>query len=224
MVCERRPRGLAQAGDNVEDPIGQAGVVQEFAQPQGDERGVLRGLDDDRITGGERGRGFVERHCERIVWRRDARDNAQRFTRRVIEELPGQREWDRVAEQLGGPARVILRPANGSGDFALRLPDRLAVFDRDELSEFLAMFFDECSGFLQKPAAIVGRDFLPGGKRAASGPHGFVGIRFAASGKPRERVARCGVERRQGLAAGRIAPLAAEHLRGLGEKRSHGRQ
>ena len=68
------------------------------------------------------------------------------------------------------------------------------------------MFFHERSGFLQEPAAIVGRDLLPRGKCAARGPHGFVGIRLAAGGKHRERFARRGVGGRQGLAAGRLAP------------------
>ena len=79
------------------------------------------------------------------------------------------------------------------------------------------MFFNQRSGFLQKPAAIVRRDLLPCGKRAARGPHGFVGIRLATGRKHRERLARRGVGGRQGLAAGRLAPLAADqHPRGFG--------
>ena len=65
----------------------------------------------------------------------------------VVEELPGQRDRDRVAEQLGGPAGVVLGPAHGGGDFLLRFPERLAVFERDELGQFVGVFLDQAAAF-----------------------------------------------------------------------------
>ena len=76
---ERLADRVARAGDDVEDAVRDAGLGAQLRDPEQAERGGRRGLDDDRVAGGERGPQLPGRHLGRVVPRDHGRDHADRL-------------------------------------------------------------------------------------------------------------------------------------------------
>ncbi len=68
----RRARGLAEARDDVDDAVRQAGFEQQFAEPQGGKRGLLGYLENDGAARGEGGASFQAAigsgKFQRMIW------------------------------------------------------------------------------------------------------------------------------------------------------------
>ena len=224
MIRQCRACGLAIASHDVEHAFRQSRFEEQLAEPDSDERRVLRRLNDDRVARRQRRHRLVERHGERIVRRRDAYNHAERLARGVIQELSRQRNCNRIAKHLRGPTRVVFRPTHRRRDFLLCLPKRLAVFKHDELREFVAMFLDQSRHLLQQPPAFVRSNLAPRSlERTPRRTDGEIHFRLAARWKLSNHLARCRIHNVDGSAVRRVAPLAAnEHLRGLAEKRMYG--
>ena len=79
MQRERLARHFAQAIDHVQHTWWPAGLREQCRQPQTAQRGLLGGLQDDRVARGERRRDLPHGHQQRVIPRRDRADDAQRL-------------------------------------------------------------------------------------------------------------------------------------------------
>src|SRR5256712_1957728 len=193
----------AGACDNVHNPGREARCRRELSQFEGGERGQGGRLQDDRITGGERGRHPSGREEQRIVPRGDAGRHSERLPQGAIES--GARDRDRVAlnficyaciifEQLVDVRDVALR-------FAQRLPDVLGLEPRELVKmvpHLLAQEPEQSSPFarihlvpLRGLEGEAGRFHRPGRARLRPRPD------------TRARATRRGIEHLRGLLRGR---------------------
>ncbi len=85
MLGDRAARARPEAGDDVHDTVGDAGFLDQLAQPDRGERRLLGRLQHDGIAAGERRRDFPRSHRERKVpWNYLSAD-PDRLTQRVVE-------------------------------------------------------------------------------------------------------------------------------------------
>ena len=83
-VLEQRVDGDLVAVDDVEDAVGQAGLLQQLGRRRSTPTDPSRdGFSTKRVAAGDRGRPHPHRHHRREVERRDAGDDAERLADRV---------------------------------------------------------------------------------------------------------------------------------------------
>jgi hypothetical protein len=90
MSRQGRARGLAVAGNDIDDARRDAGFERQFAEPQRGERRLFRRLEDHRAAGGERRTDLPYRGTERAVPRDDGADDADRLLERVRKNFAGK--------------------------------------------------------------------------------------------------------------------------------------
>ena len=82
---QRSADGGAVAGEELEDVGGHAGAVEQADGVGGDQRGLLGGLGEDGVAGGERSRDLAGEDGEREVPGGDADHRAQGLVGAVVE-------------------------------------------------------------------------------------------------------------------------------------------
>ena len=98
MLGERRARGLAEAGHDVDHAVREARLPAiSSPEPQRRERRLLGRLEHDRAAGRERRRHLPRRHHQREVPRHDLADDADRLAQRVGVPVAGHARdrWSR---------------------------------------------------------------------------------------------------------------------------------
>ena len=104
-----RQRGagrLAEAVDDVEDAVGQLGLLEHLGEQRRGEGRPLGRLEHDRVARRERRRDPPRREHQRRVPGHDQPGHADRLVDRVVEELVA--DLERAAVQLGDHARVVV--------------------------------------------------------------------------------------------------------------------
>ena len=163
MCRQRGAGGLAVAGQDIDDAGGEAGLQYQLGEAQRAERRLFGRFQHDRAARRQRGRQFPRRHEQREVPGNDLTDDADRLPQGVGQKLAWERERDGRAGNLGGPAAHIAEHVDGerhvrhAGD-----GNGLAVVDRLDLGEFLAVLFDQFGELPQQFAALGGRHLAPG--------------------------------------------------------------
>ena len=156
------------AGDHVEHPGRQAGLLGQRGQRQGAERRLFGRLDHRRAAGGERRRNLARNHGEREIPGRDRGDDADRLADRD-QPLVARRAGDALAVGalafLGEP----FEERGGVGHFAARLGERLARFGGDQPGEVVLVREQACLQAHQQGGALLGRGLPPGGQRGFGG-------------------------------------------------------
>ena len=184
------------------------------------------GLSTTQCAGGQRRPELPRRHQQREVPRDDLPDHADRLAQRVGVEVGARhvrhRDVNRVALDLGGPARHVVEQVGGQRHIG-RLGDSewLAVVQRLQLGELVGVLQDEVAD-PPDDAAPLGRGHpapRPLLERLARGPDSPVDVLGAALGDPGERLPGGGVGRLERLARRRIGPLPVdEQLPGGGDE------
>src|SRR5262249_42204635 len=123
--------GRAVAGHDVDDAVGEAGLLRQGGDAQGGQRRLLGRVQDDGAAG-RKGRTPLPRlHQEREVPRNDLADDADRFVPCVTEKWT--LDGDRLAVDLVGPAGVVAIAFDGQRQVGgQRIAQRLAVVERFE--------------------------------------------------------------------------------------------
>ena len=185
--ADERRAGLAVAGQDRDDPVGQLGLLADLGQQQRGERRRLGRLEDRRVAAGQRGRELPRRHQQREVPGHDLADDAER------RHLAGA---DAVA-QLVGPAGVVEEVRGGERDVDVaRFAQRLAAVERLDHRQLARALLDEPRDPEQVLGPLaVGQRGPPrlGGARRLDG-RGDVG--GAGPGDLGDRLLGGGVERR----------------------------
>ena len=137
---------------------GEAGLERQLAEPQRRQRRLLGRLQDDRAARGERRGDLPDRHQQREVPGDDLRADADRLAQRVARAgrgpRPGSsrpRSWSASRRSSAGA-----RPRPATSPFAAG--ERLAVVERLELGELVAVGLDQLGEAVDQPGALRGRD------------------------------------------------------------------
>jgi len=86
MLCDRAAGTRTHAGDDVENALRQARFRDQFAEPQGGQRGLLGRLQDHGVATSQRGSELPGGHQQREIPRNDLAANSNRLAQRVVEE------------------------------------------------------------------------------------------------------------------------------------------
>ncbi len=209
VVDQRRPR-LAVAGEHVYRALREAGLKRQLAEAKAGQRRLLGGLEDQR-TAGRQGRGDLpHRHQQRKVPRDDLRAHAHRLAQRVDEQVAA-RGRDRLALDLRRPARVVAQVRHRGGDVALGRRQRLAVVERLELGELLAVCLDQLGERVHQPGALGRRDLAQRAvERGARGGHRAVDVLGPRLGDLADRLGGRRVDRLERAPVGGLDALAAD--------------
>ena len=211
---DRGTGGLTQAGHDVDHAGWNADFGDELPETQRRERRLLGRLQHHRVAARERDAELPRRHQQREVPRDDLADDADGLAAGVAEHpLAGDRHRDRLALDLRRPPGVVAELVDHERDVGdARDRDRLAVVERLELRELLAVRLDEVGELPEHPAALRRRRARPGSalERLPRGADGAIDVLLVAGGNLRERLFRRGIVGRECLAGRRFHPLAVD--------------
>src|SRR5216683_4740879 len=86
MLGDRTAGARSEAGDDVEDTLGQPGFHDQLTEAKGRQRSLLGRLEDDRVAAGERGPKLPRGHQQREIPRDDLPADSNRLAQCVVEE------------------------------------------------------------------------------------------------------------------------------------------
>ena len=141
MVEQRVDRDLVAVND-VEDARRHAGLGEELGRQHRGGRVLLGRLEDERVPARERRRPHPHRHHRREVERRDPGDDADRLPDRVDVD-PGRGLLGEAALEERRDAAAELDHLEPARDLAERVRDDLAVLEREQPREVVAMGVEE---------------------------------------------------------------------------------
>ena len=154
------------AVDDVENAVGQTRFLHQLRESHGDGRIPLRGLEDERVTAGDRHSEHPHRDHRWKVERRDPGPDAERLAHRI--DIDARTGPNRIfAFQRLRDAARIFDDFQAALNVAFGIRNDLAVLGTEEMREFVHVRFDQ----LLEPehhagaALRVGRG--PGGLRAS---------------------------------------------------------
>jgi hypothetical protein len=201
----------AEAGDDIEDAIGNAGFLGQRGELQRRGRGEFRGLDDHRAACGQCRGAFPGDEQERRVPCRERGDDADGLMRGVGEGF-GLIDRHQTALELVDETAEIPPPFRMVAQLAEHLGDQLAVVAHLDLGEPLRIGGDEVAELTHRLAARGGRHLRPGPvpHRLIGSLHRLVGVRFGGAWNPGPGFAAIGIDRVEPLALGGIDILAVD--------------
>ena len=141
-----------EAGDHVEDAIGNAGLFCQSGEFQRAGRGEFRRLDDDGATGGKRRGAFPGDEQKRRVPGRERCNHADRLIGRVGEGLRLVDRHKAAFELVDEPAEIP-PPFRMVAQLAQHLRHELAVVAHLDLGETLRVRGDEIAELSHRLAA-----------------------------------------------------------------------
>lgn len=158
---------LAEASDNVQDTSGEAGLLDEGSKSQGRQRGLLSGLEDNGVAGGQGGANLPGKHQQGEVPWDDLAADTNSLGAGVVEHVGG--DVDGLALDLVGPATVVAQAGNNGTDVAAGHGNGLAVVERLNGSQLLRVLFGQVGQLQQQVTALLGGDLLPGALKGSAG-------------------------------------------------------
>ena len=209
----------AQTGDDVDHTRGEASLLDQLAHVETGERGLLSGLDDNGVTGGNGGSNLPRPHEDGEVPRDDLTAHTNGFMARVGEGLGVG--VDGLAVDLVGPAGVVAKAADGVGQVGLRHGEGLAVVEGLDGRESAEIALHEVGELSDQTAAVGGSDAAPGTLEGlTSSRDGSVDILLSGLLDGGNGLLVGGVESLEGLAVGGLDVFVVDepgHIsRGLG--------
>ena len=200
---------LAVAVDEVDHPVRKPRLAEQLDEALGEQRRVLRRLQDDGVAADERGRELPGGDRDREVPRRDRSDDADRHPHRHLELVPqlGRR---RLAEQAPPLAGHVDRHVDRLLDVAARLREHLAHLAAHQLGQLVLLLLEQAREAEEHVAALRRRDEPPLLERRLRGLDGAVDVRGGRAREAAERLAGRRHERLERVAGGCVGPLAAD--------------
>ena len=159
-VADQRRARFARAGHELERLARNASLVQDAHGFGGDQRRLLGGLGDHRISRRERGGDLAGEDRKRKVPGTDADDEAKR----------GGREGQERARRL---VRIVAQEVGRLAHFRDRVRVGLAGFAHDEADQHVVARFEKVGGAAQHRRPLGGRDRGESGRRAVAGRKRF---------------------------------------------------
>ena len=194
--------GFLVAVQDLEDAVGQAGLLPQLGQQHRGGGVALGGLEDEGVAGGDRHRRHPQRHHDREVERGDAGDDAERLAEGEDVDPGGDLVRVVALEQLRDAAGE-LDDLQAAADLALGVGEDLAVLGGDQFGELVHVGRDEFAELEQHGGALGQGDVAPGIGGGAGGGDG--GVQVCPVGQPQLRGDGAGGGVVDGLGAGALA-------------------
>ncbi len=219
---------LARTGDEVEDAVGDAGGAHRLEEALAGDRGVGRGLVDDRVAGHERAAGRPAGQGEGEVERADDAPHAVRPQDRAGMDGLVAEVAHHVVEAVVALHHVA-RPADEIGrllDVAERLEAVLADLHREQGAELHLPLADRVGDLAEERHPLLPRATAPGRERLAGGRDRVPDVlprplRERAHDRPVDR--RALLERAVAVALGAADEVAVMARRAASDGRSRAR-
>jgi hypothetical protein len=163
--------GLPVTVDDVEHPVGQAGLAEGFGKPQGGRGDLFAGLEDDGVAGGDGGGDHPQRDHGGEVERGDAGDHADGLAQLGDVDAGGglfEGFALHVVDQAGAEFDVL----EAAGDLPVGVVEDLAVFGGDDRGEFAAAGGDDLAEVEHDVRALGHAGGPPGGGGGLGGVDG----------------------------------------------------
>lgn len=192
---------LAVTGDNVDNSVGEASLLDELGHVAGSEGGELRGLDDDGAAGGEGGSELPGEHEEGEVPGDDLTTDTDGLVAGEDDLVGGL--LNDLAVDLVGPATVVAEASGGLGDVeAAGGTEGLAVVEGLKRGEDVGVTLNELGELDQELSALeAGGVEAPGGVVGlAGGVDGDIDVSLGTLGEVDDLLAGGGVDDTGGLA------------------------
>ncbi|MCY1401807.1 hypothetical protein D9M71_169310 [compost metagenome] len=188
---------VAAAAEDVDHPR-REDVRQRRRQGQDGQRGVLGGLEDQRVAGGKRRRDLPGRHHQRVVPGGDGGHHAHRVAAHQA-GVAGHVFTGELALLAAHGAGEEAEHVGGGGDVVLaRQVQRLAAVQGFQAGKLIGAFFDGVGNGQQGGGALRGRGPRPMGEGAMSGCDGGVHLLDGGFGDGHQGLAAGGVDDRLG--------------------------
>ncbi len=197
MVHQPFPHHPAGAGQHLQHAFGQPRLPGQLTDTQSGERGQLRGLDDDRVSGGQGGRDAPGEDRHREV---PGHDDAGHTERLGEGDAPAAGHRDLAAGVAFRGGREVLEHVAHLLRLAAGLADRVAGLADFQFGEFLDPAVDGVGDRAQHPGALARRDRAPGRVGGPGPRHGGIGLLGRGQG-----------DRRHGLLCGRVDHVVLGH-------------
>ena len=195
------------AGDDIDDPGGDARLLGQHRQRQRAERRFCGGFDDDSATGGQRRARLAGDHGYREIPRSDGGDHAHRLLDGCQPAIAAKA---RDGAAIGALALLgePLDKAGAIGHLALGLGQRLALLAGHDAGQLVAVSGDGGKPGVELVAALLGGQRRPGRLRCVGCRDGAAGILGIHVGHLGNDGTAGGVGDLEGAAAGGLAPLS----------------
>ena len=214
-MVEQRVDGHLVAVQDVEDAVGQPGLLPQLGHRR-DRRGVLLArLEDDGVAAGDGDGEEPHRHHGREVERGDDRDHAQRLADRVDVDLGRDVLGEPALE--GGDAAGELDDLQAAGHLAEGVGEDLAVLRGDDRGE-LVRVVEQLAEPEEHGVRLVS-EVAPQGEAAGGRGDGGVDLLGCGEGDRAGHLAGGGVGDGAGPVAGALTPGAVDPVR---DGRGHG--
>ena len=142
-------------------------MFENRGELQRGDRGGLGGLENDGVSGGQRGCDFPREHQQREIPRDDLADHAERLERAAGgDELEFVRPAGVVEEMRGGHRQVEVA----------RLLDRLAAVEGFRHGELAGAVLEQAGDAEEILASLLARQHRPGGEGLGGGGVGGIDI------------------------------------------------
>ena len=175
MLGERRSDFGAEAGDDVHDAFGNAGVDERFNEIENRERRVLRRFDDAGVAGDERREELPRWNCHGEVPGRDHGADADGLADRHG-EFVGQLRRNGVAEHASTFTSHEVSSVDGFLCVATRFFQDLAHLASHVARVVFLALFENLRGAVKHFGAAWRRNETPLGKGAGGGVDGGVDV------------------------------------------------
>jgi hypothetical protein len=149
------------AVDDVEDPVGQAGLLVQLGDPQRDRRVALGRLEDEGVAAGDRDRVHPHRDHDREVERGDPGRHPDRLADRVAVDLGGDVLGEVALEQVGD-AGGDLHDLHAALDLAGGVGHDLAVLGGDDPGQLVPVALEQLQEPEHHPGPLDHRGVAPG--------------------------------------------------------------
>ncbi len=176
---QRRADGLASARQQLHRAGRHAGLAQDAHRLRGDQRGLLGGLGQHRVAGGQRRAHLAGEDRQREVPRADADHRAERAVRIVGEPAAHLR-------------RVVAQEIHRLAHFGDGIGQRLARLADDQAHQALHLAFHQVGRALEQRGARLGRGGLPDRRGGGGGRQRGIHIRRRCLGHVADHVAQVG--------------------------------
>lgn len=208
--------GATETGDDVDDTGREAGLDDQLGGVQTRQRGLLGGLDDNGVTGGDGRADLPGPHEQREVPGDDLTADTDGLVAGVGEGL--RVLVNGLTGDLVGPATVVAQAAGGSGNIALGHGDGLAVVQSLNSGEGLDVALEQVGQLGEHAATVRGGHAVPGTlEGGASGLDGNVDILLGGLVDGGDNLLVGGVDGLEGLALDTLDELVVdEPVRGRG--------
>jgi hypothetical protein len=205
------------SGDDIEDPGGEACFPGVLGELEHRERGVGGGLENDRVSAGQRGSDLPDGEHQRKVPGGDRADHAHRLAEGVGER--SGRDRNRLAGDLARPSGEVIEAFGGGGRIdKLRLEDRLAVVESLDAPDLRGAGGQQVRDLPEDLRPVARLHLLPLGARlelCAGRLHRAVDVFRRGRRHVRQLFLGRGVDRLVSLSFPRILELAVDEQSGL---------